>query len=81
MAHKEHQLRKVENRVLLSFEIGFYQHQYIWGMDYKELNAAVTYAIYHMSRYIRASIDKQISKHHAHIISITHPWSYRVSAI
>jgi hypothetical protein len=32
-------------------------------------------------QYIRASADKQISKHHAHIMSITHPWSYRVSAI
>jgi hypothetical protein len=81
MPHKEHQLRKVGNRVLLSFETGFYQHQYIWGMDYKGLNAVVTYAIYHTSQYIRASVDKQLSKHHAHIMSITHPWSCRVSAI
>jgi hypothetical protein len=63
MPHKEHQLRKVRNRVLLSFETGFYQHQYIWGMDCKGLNAAVTYVIYHTSRHIRASADKQISKH------------------
>jgi hypothetical protein len=58
MPHKEHQLRKVENRILLSFKTGFYQHQYIRGMDCKGLNAAVTYAIYHMSRYIKASADK-----------------------
>jgi hypothetical protein len=63
MPQKEHQLRKVRNRVLLSFETGFYQHQYIWGMDCKGLNAAVTYVIYHTSRHIRASADKQISKH------------------
>jgi hypothetical protein len=81
MPHKEHQLRKVGNRVLLSLETGFYQYQYIRRMDYKELNAAVTYVIYHMSWNIRASADKQISKHHAHIMSITHPWSCRVSAI
>ena len=80
MPHKEHQLRKVGNSVL-NFETGFYQHQYIQGMDCKVLNAAVTYAIYHTSRHIRASTDKQISKHHAHIMSITHPWSYRVSVV
>jgi hypothetical protein len=74
-------LRKVENRVLLSFEIGFYQHQYIREMDCKGLNVTITYVIYHMSQHIRASADKQISKHHAHIMSITHPWSCRVSAI
>jgi hypothetical protein len=73
MPHKEHQLRKVGNKVLLSFETGFYQHQYIRGMDCKGLNVAVTYAIYHMSQHIRASADKQISKHHAHIMFITHP--------
>jgi hypothetical protein len=81
MPHKEHQLRKVGNRVLLSFETRFYQHQYIWGIDCKGLNAAVTYTIYHTFWYIRASTDKQISKHHAHIMSITHSWSCRVNAI
>jgi hypothetical protein len=81
MPHKEYQLKRVGNRVLLSIETGFYQHQYIRGMDCKGLNAAVTYVIYHMPWYIRASVDKQISKHLAHIISNTHPWSCRVSAI
>jgi hypothetical protein len=81
MPHKEHQLRKVGSIVLLSFKTRFYQHQYIWGMDYKGLNAVVTYVIYHMSRYIRAFANKKISKHHAHIMSITHPWSCRVSTI
>jgi hypothetical protein len=51
MPHKEHQLRKVGNRVLLTFETGFYLHHYIRGMDYKGLNAAVTYVIYHLSAY------------------------------
>jgi hypothetical protein len=51
MLHKEHQLRKVRKRVLLSFETRFYQHQYIRGMDYKGLNAAVTYVIYHLPTY------------------------------
>jgi hypothetical protein len=73
MPHKEHQLRKVGKRVFLFFEIGFYQHQYILGMDCKGLNTAVTYVIYHTSWHIRASADKQISKHHTYIMSITHP--------
>jgi hypothetical protein len=50
MPHKEHQLRKVENRVLF-FETRLYQHQYIRGMDCKGLNAAVTYTIYHLPTY------------------------------
>jgi hypothetical protein len=50
MPHKEHQLRKVENRVLF-FETGFYKHQYIRGVDCKELNAAITYRIYHLPTY------------------------------
>jgi hypothetical protein len=49
MPHKEHPLRKVGNRVLLSFETRFYQHQYIREMDGKRLNVVVTYAIYHTS--------------------------------
>jgi hypothetical protein len=37
MPHKEHHLKKFGNIVLLTFTTGFYQHQYIWGMDCKGL--------------------------------------------
>jgi hypothetical protein len=48
MPHKEHHLGKFGNIVLLTFTTGFYQHQYIRGMDYKGLNAVVTYEIHHL---------------------------------
>jgi hypothetical protein len=51
MPYKEHHLGKFGNIVLLSFATGFYQHQYIKRMDYKRLNAAVTYTIYHLLTY------------------------------
>jgi hypothetical protein len=51
MPHKEHHLGKFGNIVLLTFATTFYLHHYIQGMDCKGLNAAVTYAIYHLPAY------------------------------
>jgi hypothetical protein len=54
---------------------------YIRGVDYKGLNGSVTPVIYHMTRNIEC-IHKQItSKHHAYMISTTHPVIIGVSAI
>jgi hypothetical protein len=47
--HKEHQLGRIRNIVLPSFEIGFYK-SYTWGMDCIGLNRPVTPMIYHTSR-------------------------------
>jgi hypothetical protein len=56
--HKEHQLGKIENIVLPSFDTGFYKF-YTWGVDYIELNRHVTPVIYHASRHVGAFTDKQ----------------------
>jgi hypothetical protein len=47
--HKEHQLERIGNIVLPSFETGFYK-SYTWEVDYIGLNMPVTPAIYHTSR-------------------------------
>jgi hypothetical protein len=49
--HKEHQLERIGNIVLPSFETRFYK-SYIRGMDYIGLNRPVTPAIYHTSQHI-----------------------------
>jgi hypothetical protein len=56
--HKEHQLGRIKNIVLPSFEIEFYK-SYTRGMDYIGLNRPVTPAIYHTSRRVGAFTDKQ----------------------
>jgi hypothetical protein len=49
--HKEHQLGRIKNIVLSSFETGFYK-SYTQGMDYIGLNRPVTPAIYHTSPHV-----------------------------
>jgi hypothetical protein len=46
--NKEHQLGRIGNIVLPSFETGFYK-SYPRGVGYIQLNRPVTPAIYHMS--------------------------------
>jgi hypothetical protein len=48
---KEHQLGRIGNIVLPSFETGFYK-SYTRGVDYIGLNMPVTPAIYHMSPHV-----------------------------
>jgi hypothetical protein len=47
--HKEHQLGRIKNIVVPSFETGFY-NSYTWGMDYIVLNGSVTPVIFHTTR-------------------------------
>jgi hypothetical protein len=56
--HKEHQLGRIGNIVLPSFETRFYNF-YTRGMDYIGLNRPITPAIYHTSRRVGAFVDKQ----------------------
>jgi hypothetical protein len=49
--HKEHQLKRIRNIVLPSFETGFYE-SYTRGMDYIGLNRLVTPVIYHTSQRV-----------------------------
>jgi hypothetical protein len=49
--HKEHQLGRIRNIVLPSFETGFYK-SYTLGMEYIGLNRPVTPVIYHTSRRV-----------------------------
>jgi hypothetical protein len=55
--YKKHQLGRIENIVLPSFETGFYK-SYTRGMDYIGLNRPVIPAIYHTSRRVGAFTDK-----------------------
>jgi hypothetical protein len=48
---KKHQLGRIGNIVLSSFETGFYK-SYTWGVDYIGLNRLVTPAIYHTSQHV-----------------------------
>jgi hypothetical protein len=56
--HKEHQLGRIRNIVLPSFETGFYK-SYTRGVDYIGLNRPITPMTYHMSWRVRAFTDKQ----------------------
>jgi hypothetical protein len=51
--YKEHQLGRIKNIVIPSFETGFCK-SYTRGMDYIGLNRPITPAIYHTSRRVGA---------------------------
>jgi hypothetical protein len=48
---KEHQLGRIKNIVLPSFETGFYK-SYTRGVDYIGLNRPISPIIYHTSRHV-----------------------------